>query len=322
MAGHYFNTKEELSDQVMVIVRSADEATQMLCQQLIENEVSKENIAVVREVPFSRAVRKTFELGLESDKKWTLAVDADILLRENAIKDMVNWAEQCEDYFFELQGRVFDKFFCTPRPGGPHLYRTEYLEKAISFIPGDPNHLRPESYTYHKMAETGLHFYHDLEVYGIHDFFQYYRDIHRKCFVHASKHGQYLEYFLTQWTARANDDTDYVFAIKGILDGLSHKEEVRADSKYFNDKVTSINFIKESKEKTPIRELPVPVGEIITRFESNSASTRFGDTTMHYFKRSDQVDGKLNNQGSLLYKIVWNLGARIERAGNFIKNKA
>ena len=60
---------------------------------ILTKQVPVENLFLIHEVPFSQAVRRTFEIGIEQNKKWTIAVDADILLNDNSVQRMVEKAE-------------------------------------------------------------------------------------------------------------------------------------------------------------------------------------------------------------------------------------
>jgi len=84
------NITNSLNDHVHVIIRSAGERTMHLCKQLIiEQGVSADNLSVVNEAPFSAALKKSFELGMERGLKWTLCIDADVLLRPGAVETML-----------------------------------------------------------------------------------------------------------------------------------------------------------------------------------------------------------------------------------------
>ena len=48
-----------------VVIRSAGERTEELCRYLAAQQVPEENVVVIREHPFSRAVLKSFEVGLD-----------------------------------------------------------------------------------------------------------------------------------------------------------------------------------------------------------------------------------------------------------------
>src|SRR6476619_2803834 len=103
--------RRTMIDDVKVIIRSSGERTEAACKQIPAKQVRIENISVIHESPFSKAVEATFRLGTEADKKWTLAVDADILLTATAVQDIVKRAEKKSGKTFIYQGCVLDKLF-------------------------------------------------------------------------------------------------------------------------------------------------------------------------------------------------------------------
>ena len=224
-------TDKSVKDRVSIIIRSAGERTEQLCQQLIlEQAVPPENLAVVKEAPFSAALKKSFEAGIERGLKWTLCNDADILLRPGAVETMVNLAEQQNEQVCEIQGFVLDKFFGGPRNGGVHMYRTSLLSKALERIPHGGSNVRPEFQTLQGMEALGYPYRTVPYLVGIHDFEQYYRDIFRKCFIHTYKHLEMAELLLSVWREKAKNDMDYVVALHGFANGVEHYGEVSIDS--------------------------------------------------------------------------------------------
>ena len=110
---------------VHVVVRSANErttsvATQLACAQL----QSDHDISVIAEVPFEAALRATYAIGLAVGKKWTMALDADILLAPNAIVELTRAAELMPPHYVQVQGRIWDKILGMYRQAGPRIYRT------------------------------------------------------------------------------------------------------------------------------------------------------------------------------------------------------
>ena len=135
--------KGKNKSDLTVIVRTVSERTTDTCIQLLSNVIPHDNIFVISEIPFSKAVRKSFVVGIENKKKWTLVIDADVLIRESFINEMLDFAEQQPDNTFVIQGLVHDKIFDVLRPAGNHLFRTKYLNAAIESIPREGTTLRP-----------------------------------------------------------------------------------------------------------------------------------------------------------------------------------
>lgn len=213
-----------------VVIRSVGERTESLCRKLILDQgLPPARVTQVGEVPFSATLRKSFEAGVQSGSKWTLCVDADILLRPGSIGSLVSLAEQQQENVCELQGYVMDKFFGGPRQAGLHLYRSSLLPQAMACIPDEGVNIRPEYHTLRAMRKAGFPWLEVPLVLGLHDAEQYYRDVYRKCFVHAHKHAQYAELLMEVWKQGAVQDSDYRVALRAFADGIQHMGPVRID---------------------------------------------------------------------------------------------
>jgi hypothetical protein len=245
--------KNRFSDSICVIIRSAGERTEQLCKELVlEQGIPEKDIRLVNEVPFTRAVQKSYQVGIEMGCRWTLCLDADVLLLPGSIRDMVKLAEQQESSLFEIQCLVIDKFMGGPREAGNHLYRTSLLEKALPLIPVDENIIRPETHTLNAMSSLGFPRKRINYLAGIHDFEQYYRDIFRKCFIQAHKHQDYAEIFLTYWPQQSASDADFQVAIKGFAEGIQYQGGVRIDihQEVYQQRFTALR-ITEKQELNP-----------------------------------------------------------------------
>ena len=214
---------------VTVIIRSVGERTESLCRSLVSQQVPEDSIAVVREAPFSAALVESFQVGIKRGLPWTLCLDADILLRPDAIEDLLHAAQGIEDNVCEIQGLVLDKFFGGPRVGGPHLYRTSLLPRVLDLIPKAGCDLRPETYALEQMKGLGNPWRQIPIVLGLHDFEQYYRDIFRKSFVQAHKHPDFTHLFVKYWRRMAVKDNDYQVALWGLAAGIAQVNDVRID---------------------------------------------------------------------------------------------
>jgi len=218
---------EHYSEDVTVIIRSAGERTEKVCEKLIiEQGIPLKDLIVVKEVPFSKAMKVSFEHGIKQGKKWTLCIDADVLLRSDAIQTMVELAEKQPDRVCEIQGLVMDKFFSGPREAGNHLYRTSLLNKVIDHIPQEGKDIRPETHALNRMKEDGYNWVNVPYVVGIHDDEQYNFDIYRKAFVHAVKHLQYADLFIPYWKKNAKFDHDFLVAIQAFSDSIRNSGDV------------------------------------------------------------------------------------------------
>ena len=237
-------------DSATVTIRSVGERTEALCKKLILDQgISESNVFNVRKAPFSAAIKKSFEIGIEHGLPWTLCVDADVLLRENAIKKMIDLANQQKDNVCEIQGFILDKFFGGARQGGPHLYRTALLPKILKAIPAEGVNIRPETHALNTMKNLGFPWLSVTLLTGLHDFEQYNRDIFRKSIVQAHKHLDLMNVFVPYWREMAKTDYDYFVALSGVAAGILHYGDVfiNVNQSIYSD-LFSIEGIKEKAE--------------------------------------------------------------------------
>lgn len=219
-----------VNENVTTIIRTVGERTEELCRKLLEKQITRDNIYIVREIPFTEAVRKTFEMGILENRKWTFVVDADVLVRPGVIEEAINYAEKANKRVFKIEGKVIDKFLDSPREAGTHWYRTELMNHAIGLIPQPDGVIRPETYVRNAMKAKGFPFIKTDILTGLHDFEQYYRDIYRKCFIQAKKHYERAIKRLPEWEEKAKTDYDYSVALAGFYAGKEYKGNVYIDA--------------------------------------------------------------------------------------------
>ena len=109
------NSTDQNND-VTVVIRTIGERTTGLCKNLVAGQVPEQNIVTISERPFHQAVVKTFEMGQQMNHRWTIALDADVLLYPVTISRMLSRMSRLPDSFFFYQGLVLDKLFRRYRP--------------------------------------------------------------------------------------------------------------------------------------------------------------------------------------------------------------
>ena len=235
---------------VTVVVRAAGERTAEQCRRLLERQVSADQLVAIAERPFTQAVRRTFEIGLEHGRPWTLAIDADVLLRDGAVADLVALGEAADPATFEVQGLVLDKLFGTHRGAGNHLFRTELIPLALGLIPPEGRSRRPETFMLNRMRERGHGWRQASTVVGLHDFEQYFRDVYRKSFVHARKHRSRARFFERFWAEKARaGDTDFEVALWGLRAGAAYQGPLQLDVNRFPSDLTPLLGMRGWSEK-------------------------------------------------------------------------
>jgi len=211
------------------VIRSVGERTEAACRNLLAQQVPECNLITVSNAPFSATLADSYRAGIERELPWTLCIDADVLVRPYVVSELLNVACDLPAEVCEVQGMVLDKFFGVRRPAGSHLYRTSLLPKALDLIPPEGEDVRPEYYTLNRMAEQGHPWVETPLVLGLHDFEQYYRDIFRKCYVHARKFGEQMHLLVEYWRRVAVRDPDYRVALFGLAAGIVDTGDIQVD---------------------------------------------------------------------------------------------
>ena len=253
------STKSSLAVQaeITAIVRSAGERTKELCYRLLCDQLPPENIVVIEEYPFTSALRKSFQLGIELGRPWTLCVDADTLLWRKSLRNLLTWALATESCIFQVQCDVLDKLFAVPKKAGVRLYRTSLLPQAIACIPADGVSQRPETIVRDQMTSLEYPSLYKRVTVGLHDFEQYYRDLYRKAFVHAHKHNWETEHIEPLWQKLSERDPDYKVALRGLRNGRLFKGIVPLDVRFFSRDISSLLDMQNFQEKDPFTSTDV-----------------------------------------------------------------
>ncbi|MGV8813799.1 MAG: hypothetical protein ACOH2D_06775 [Gelidibacter sp.] len=236
-----------INKSLAIIVRATGESTtQILFNQLTRQLTSADCLHLIdKEECFEDKLKRGFELGIQEGKDFTVFIDADILLRRDAINKIKKLVEKLEDTDLGFGLRLWDRFYEQPKFRGLHIYRTAFLEKAIPFVPAHNLQLRPESYTKQKMEEEGHAWRNGISLYvaGIHDFFQKPDDIYYKFLVRSKRSEQDLDQLKQKF--RSDRDTDFKIALQGIEDGEEMTEVTNNKLLYKN---TSSRLLELSQE--------------------------------------------------------------------------
>ncbi len=293
----------DLSQKVSVIIRSAKERTVDLCRTLLTQQVSAQNVQVIQEVPFTAAIKKGFEIGLDYGLPWTLIVDADVLISENAVSELLALAEQEDETMILIHGKSLDKLMHGFRSVGLRLYRTAYLRQALAHIPQNDESIRPETTTIRrtKAAHGYISVQKDL-ISGLHDYEQYYRDIYRKAFVHAHKHRRHLSYLQAMWQRLAKEDPDYETALWGIQDGLAYQGKVSIDTRQFSeDRINELLSQSNRQEKSTLSHQALTSTDVSTFLKTTVLSPEYWAG----WYLSDKSNGPLQAR---LQKVIQKIG--------------
>lgn len=217
-----------------VVLRCAGEKTKAIALKLLYQECPQENVFPIEVSPFSLAVKKTFEIGLAESRKWTLAIDADVLVKYGAINELLDLAENEDDNLFELEGNIWDKLFGGPRSGGIHLYRTSLLDEALSSLDTNAKVNRPEYTVITAMKDQGYLQSRVEIIVGLHDFFQKREDYFRKGVSISRKFPHFHWFFEPMWERLKDCDKDIEEALAGWMWGSKNPGLAITDSQQYN----------------------------------------------------------------------------------------
>ena len=215
----------DIQQKLIVVIRTVNERTFKTCRSLVLRQVSKQIVHVVNDQPFEATLKRCYQIGIDSSAEWMMTLDADILLREGAVESLLSAAQRMPPDYIQAEGLVFDKLTGLYRKAGHRIYRIQHLKTAIRYIPEHRVEIRPEFSVLTKMMSLGFPSLEISEVYGIHDYEQYYADIYRKAFIHANKHPEWISRFVNRWKENAPIDSDYLVGLRGLYDGLLSQSE-------------------------------------------------------------------------------------------------
>jgi hypothetical protein len=227
----------------VTVIRAAGERTRDICRQIVIKELNEKDVYMIECTPFEEALRESYRIGMNSDKKWMITIDADVLPRAGFLSEIDAITKHLPDKIFTFKAMIFDKLFLTHRMAGFRVYRNKFLHTAMGYIPANGEVIRPESYTIRKMEEAGYKTKVFEYVAGVHDYEQYYKDIYRKAYFHAAKHTGHIAESFTTWREKSEHDPDYRVALKGAVDGLLAADQPKPDIRYFE--TISDNAVRE-----------------------------------------------------------------------------
>jgi hypothetical protein len=205
------------ANDLLVVVRSAGERTEALCLDAIRAQTDART-EITRERPFANALRRSVRLGIEASKRWTLCVDADVLLAPGSIARLTEHLAAEPEAFFAC-AYLMDKYYGLPMARGVHLYRTDALPEAEAAIPTEDAE-RPETAMKEVLLGRGRKcVYVRGRVLGLHGFGQFYRDIFRTIATRAQKSRDQFPILMDRFTRGAVRDVDLRVALWGLVAG-------------------------------------------------------------------------------------------------------
>ncbi len=228
-------------EDMLFVIRGAGERTEAACEAWVRRLVEDaggtphNQVSVVRERPFSKAVRATFERGRDGGRAWVVGIDADALLLADAIERLRVICACADGGAFAITPLLMCKFYGGICCKGVHVYPQRLMSRAIGMIEqsGSADDLKPESAVVRAMGEKGFRAQGPPVVVGVHDYEQSYRHIYLKARLRARREAGAPEYDSFQFVrALAAGDADMLVASWGMEDGRADAARVDAPSCY------------------------------------------------------------------------------------------
>lgn len=248
-----------MTNDVFVVVRSVDERTEDACVSIAESQLSDPSqLAIVKGIPFGEAHIESIRLAIDSQAQWALFLDADILLKDNAIETMLSEAMKIPEPFFQFNFRILDRGF-GGESYGIHFYSTKHFRSAYNLQEYALRSQRPEYTICSEIAKRySVPSITSTFAAGLHGFEQYYSDLYRTAFVRSIKYKRHMDYFLRRYyDGNFEEGASFVedrFMFWGVLDGMffkSYGEIAPLDKNFYTNKIEKLFHQLDFTERPP-----------------------------------------------------------------------
>lgn len=275
---------DNLLKDITVIIRSVGERTEEACLQIVKSQIGADDrVFLVKNRPFAEAHLECIRLAMEQNAKWSIFLDADILLRENSIREMLSDAETFSFPFYMLNFQILDYGFDGPSYG-VHLYATEQFRTAMQFEGKVREAQRPETLLTRLMGDHGIPSLRSKLVEGVHGYEQYYADLYRTTFIRAVKFSVFRDYFLKLYRTRYESNDSAVFNYRvmlwAFLDGtIFHLENKVAplEKEFYSEKCSEVFRLLKLQERDAFSLNGYSVDRIIQEHVANEDYQVVGD---------------------------------------------
>lgn len=312
-------------NEITVVIRSVGERTSNYTYETIKKDLPAAHIYIINISPFEDAIRKCFELASGNNSKYLVTIDGDILLKPNAINDLIIFADKQSSKTIVTTGLVFDKFLNCYKKAGNHIYNTKYLDQLIKNIPRAGTKYRPESTCIKNVAEKNkLKRVTAPFAIGLHDFEQYYRDVYRIFFLHAHKRSREVLLKVNEWKEKGIIlENDYMLASEAIFDGVRSKERAITDNNFYstksNDALKRLQLTE--KEKLSYQEaLNITQSTFDSISKNKSPLLSKKDILLNIFRKYGLIAGPLKVLAKLLNYISNRLADLFHRSDRISSN--
>jgi len=237
-----------MNENFCVVLRSVGERTENASIKIVKNQVSdKDAFFLIKGKPFGEAHIESIQIALKSEAKWALFLDADVLLKDDAIETMLTIAKNAPIQFFQYNFRILDYEF-EGESYGVHFYSTKFFNKALKYKEIALQSSRPEYQVCYEIAKNErLPSLSSDAVVALHGYEQYYADLYRTAFVRSVRYRRHLDFFLRSYSdGYLNNETtnfDKIFMFWGLIFGMIYGYDhykAPLDKTFYEEQVNKI----------------------------------------------------------------------------------
>ena len=305
-----------------IVIRSVGERTTETLKQLACLVAPAEQVHVIKEFPFEKALRKCFEIGIASQKKWMLTLDGDLLISPKRTREFIKHVQENSSEVVQISAASACKFLACSRQVGIRLYKTEKLPEAISLIPPEGEKSRPESHIVKQMEDKGYPVGRYDDTVAIHDYEQFYSDLFRTCFVYAHKLESFNDDLIKYWESKRDSDTDFRIALIALKAGSAFDRHVPIDSRLTAQIAQGFLKLANIEEKQPLSTgewNEEEIDSLIENFKIADATTGISKTLSGKSTSWSRLKERIQNRG-VFRTAGWLCGMALQKTGQKIQN--
>jgi len=306
-AGRLNAPRSEPGITVDFLIRSVGERTAELCAGLIR--CSGHEPVVLRESTHFKAIEQTYRYGLESRAEWVIAVDADVVLSPRDVESfLVRLARQQDDVDVVYPG-IADKLYRMERWAGLQVYRQTAFSRLLPMLleKKGSGQLKVERACIESLRCSGRGVFFEKCAIGLHDFFQYRRDIYRKVYLNCVRNRDMNQRASRLWKRHSAGDPDYEVALLALHDAAREQRSLENSIHDFTPaEIRQRLRVIGVEEKGPLDPGAFLRGDLEARIAAEARALHDGAMFNDYF----QVHPLISRARSLATRIKSALASR------------
>ena len=215
------------NEYVDIVLRTVGERTCDAASRIARMQVGRD-VRVVGGDTHEEAIACTYRAASKSSAEWIVAIDADVLLLRDGIARLRTRLAACPVDTGVFYPGVFDKLYRMKRWAGLQVYRRARLDEIVAHFDKvrSQQTLKVEGRTIAEYRRNGGGVVFSHEVFALHDFWQYYRDLYRKGYLNALRNPGYNSRARRLWLKWGRKDADYRVLRAALEQALAERRQL------------------------------------------------------------------------------------------------